>query len=130
MRTDDLDQVEKALLTCPPVLLRIVRMPEAEGTVLDVSVLRTCLGLGVNPGAVLGQLTVGGIRRSFEEPDRDCDRIRLTHHVQTGQPVGQHLRPVRVLKLLAEAVPGVALERGPPCGLDPVPEAHVYGAQA
>lgn len=39
VRTNDLDEVEKPVLACPPVLLMIVRVPEAKGIVYRVPML-------------------------------------------------------------------------------------------
>lgn len=59
VRADYLDQLEETLFTRPPVLHRIVRVPETKGIVLGVTVLRRDTRLGVHAREILGPLAVG-----------------------------------------------------------------------
>lgn len=130
VRADYLDQVEKALLARPPVLHRIVRVPETKGIVLGVTVLRRGTRLGVHAREVRGPLAVRGVRRPLEEANGHRAGCRVADDVEAGQAVGELPPLVGVLERFAESQPRISLERGPPSRLDPVPELHGHAAHA
>ncbi|PBC92864.1 hypothetical protein BX281_0581 [Streptomyces sp. Ag82_O1-15] len=124
MCADNLDEVQQPFRTCPASLFRVERVPEAEGAVGLVAVLRRDSGLGVDAREVLGLLAVCGIGRARVEADPDVDAVELAYDVESGESVRQRPSAVSVLECVAEVLPGVPFERGPPCRLDPVPEGH------
>ncbi|MFJ5179295.1 hypothetical protein ACIP68_36285 [Streptomyces griseoviridis] len=84
---DYLDEVQQPFGTGPAPLFRVSRVPEAEGVVELVPVLRGNPGLGVHAGEVLGALAVGGVRRVRVEADPDVDGVGLADDVETGELV-------------------------------------------
>lgn len=86
---DYLDEVQKSFRTRPAPLFRVERIPEAEGVVERVAVLRRGSGLGVDAREVLWLLAVGGVGRVLVEPDADVDRVGFADHVEPGECVRQ-----------------------------------------
>lgn len=86
---DYLDEVQQTLRTCPPALVRVERVPEAEGVVEPVPVLRWDSGLGVDAWEVLGLLAVGGVGRIRIEADPDVDGVGLAYDVESVQFIRQ-----------------------------------------
>jgi hypothetical protein len=84
---DYLDEVQQPFRTRPASLFRVERVPEAEGAVELVSMLRRHPGLGVHAGEVLGALAVGDIGRVRMEADPDVDGVGLANDVETGELV-------------------------------------------
>jgi hypothetical protein len=121
---DYLDEVQQPFRTRPAPLFRVERVPEAEGIVDLVAVLRGDPGLGMHAGKVLGPLAVGGVGRVRVKSDPDVDGVGFAYDVESGKSVRQRPSVVRVLECVAEVAPGVPFERGPPCWLGPIPEGH------
>ncbi|MFD8006070.1 hypothetical protein [Streptomyces mirabilis] len=86
---DNLDEVQKPFGTRPPLLFRGERIPEVEGVVERVPVLRGDSGLGADPREVLRLLAVGGVGRILVEPDSDVDRVGFAYDVESGEFVRQ-----------------------------------------
>ncbi|MFF7279090.1 hypothetical protein [Streptomyces griseorubiginosus] len=87
VRADYLDEVQQPFRTRPSPLFRVERIPEAEGVVELVPMLRRHPGLGVHAGEVLGTLAVGEVRRVRVEADPDVDGVVLAYDVETGELV-------------------------------------------
>jgi hypothetical protein len=86
---DYLYEVQQSLRTRPPPLFRIERVPQAEGIVVRVSVLRGSPPFGVDAREILGSLAVRRVRRMLVEADADVDRVRLTYDIEIGEYVRQ-----------------------------------------
>ncbi|KUN89258.1 hypothetical protein AQJ64_00840 [Streptomyces griseoruber] len=71
------------------MLLRVQRIPEAEGVVERVAVLRRGSGLGVDARKVLRLLAVGGVRRVRAEADMNVDGVGFAYDVEPGEFVRQ-----------------------------------------
>ncbi|MHC5903323.1 hypothetical protein ACVNF4_05335 [Streptomyces sp. S6] len=91
---DYLDEVQQPFRTRPASLYWVKRVPEAEGVVELVSVLRGDSGLGVHAGKVLGPLAIGGVRRIRVEADPDVDGVGLAYDVEAGEFVRQRVAQV------------------------------------
>ncbi|MER7641836.1 hypothetical protein [Streptomyces sp. NPDC126522] len=86
---DYLDEVQESLRTHPPSLFRIERVPEAEGIVARVPVLRGSTRIGVDAWKILGHLIEDRVERVLVETDADVDRVRLADDVESGELVRQ-----------------------------------------
>jgi len=86
---DYLDEVQESLRTRPPSFFRIERVPEAEGVVVRVPMLRGCPRFGVDAWEVLGLLIEGRVGRVLVEPDADVDRFGLADDVESREFVRQ-----------------------------------------
>jgi len=86
---DYLDEVQESLRTRPPSFFRIERVPEAEGVVARVPVLRGSTRIGVDAREILGLLAEGRVERVLVEPDADVDRVGLADDVESGEFVRQ-----------------------------------------
>lgn len=86
---DYLDEVQESLRTRPPSLFRIERVPETEGVVGRVAMLRRSPRLGADAREILGLLAVRQVGRVLVEADADVDRVGLAYDVESGEFVRQ-----------------------------------------
>jgi hypothetical protein len=86
---NNLDEVQESLRTRPPSLFRIKRVPETEGVVARIPVLRGCPRFGVDAREILGLLAEGRVERAFVERDAYVDRFALADDVKSREFVRQ-----------------------------------------
>jgi hypothetical protein len=84
-----LDEVQQPFRTRPASLFRVERVPEAQGVVELVPVLRRNPGLGVHAREVLGPPAVGGVGRIRVKADADVDGVGLAYDIESGEFVRQ-----------------------------------------
>jgi hypothetical protein len=107
------------------LLFRVERIPEAEGVVGRVPVLRGDSGLGADPREILRLLALGGVGRIRVEPDSDVDRVGFAYDVESSEFVRQCVAAVGVVEGVTEVSPGVPFEWGPPDWLGPIPGVSI-----
>ncbi|MFF0096390.1 hypothetical protein ACFYSF_41630 [Streptomyces canus] len=86
---DYLDEVQQPFRTRPAPLFGVERVPEAQGVVEPVPVLRRNPGLGVHAREVLGPPTIGGVGRIRVKADADVDGVWLAYDVESNEFVRQ-----------------------------------------